>query len=320
MSSAGVTLVIPTYNGARRVEAPLRALLEQTAESDHFEVVVVDNNSQDDTARVVEESLVVEGLRRRGVDVRVVHEARQGLLFARLCGIQSARREVICFLDDDNVPEPNFVTDGLALFEDLSVGAVVSRIYPRYETPPPPSISRREHLLAINHRMGDDLIDFGAGATLAPTIGAGLWLRREAVLESVPWRTPEQLMPDRLGNQLLSGGDIELGFLLGKAGHRRLYSPVLKVWHLIPPSRFETRYFLRLIVGVVRSEKTLEARHLGRRTGALSRLKDCARLVGAGLASPALALRGDPVREILFVLASRWAQVRGPYPHLHETR
>ncbi|WP_426750230.1 glycosyltransferase [Myxococcus sp. Y35] len=316
MSQPGVTMVIPTYNGAARVEAPLQALLAQQAASEHFEVVVVDNNSTDGTARVVEGSAAVAGLRERGVDVRVVHEARQGLLFARLCGVLSARRDVVCFLDDDNVPEPNFVRDGLAQFEVPGLGVVISRLYPRYEVPPPASISRREHLLAINHRLGDARIDFGAEATLAPTIGAGLWLRREAFLEAVPWRTPEQLMPDRLGKRLLSGGDIELGYLLGKAGYHRVYAPGLKVWHLIPRARFETRYFLRLIVGVVRSEKTLEARYLGRRPNWLTWLKGCARLVGAGLASPALALRGDFAREVLFVLASRWAQLQGPYPDI----
>ncbi|MCE9672355.1 glycosyltransferase family 2 protein [Myxococcus stipitatus] len=317
MTLPGVTFVIPTYNGARRVEAPLQALLEQQAASECFEVVVVDNNSTDGTARVVEESNAVAGLRRRGVEVRVVAEPRQGLLFARLCGILSARRDIVCFLDDDNVPESNFVTDGLAAFEDASVGGVVSRLYPRYETPPTPSIARREHLLAINHRLGDAPIDFGADATLAPTIGAGLWLRRAAFLEAVPWQTPEQLMPDRLGKQLLSGGDIEFGFLLGRAGHRRVYAPTLKVWHLIPSTRFETRYFLRLIVGVVRSEQTLRARYLGQKSTGLHRWKACARLLGAGLSSPVLALRGDSLREILFVLASRWAQLQGPYPHLH---
>jgi len=308
MNQPGVTFVIPTYNGARRIEDPLRALLAQETRPGTFEVVVVDNNSKDGTAQVVEASPSAAGLRQRGVDVRVVHEPRQGLLFARLRGIHEARRDVVCFLDDDNVPEPNFVIDGLALFEDSKVGVVISRIYPRYEVPPPPSIGRREHLLVV---------DFGARPTLAPTIGAGLWLRRAAFLESVPWQTPEQLMPDRLGTQLLSGGDIEFGYFLGKAGHERRYGPTLKVWHIIPRSRLETRYFLRLIVGVVRSEQTLEARHLGRRFDGLARLKACARLVGAGIASPALVLRGDPVREVLFVLARRWAEIQGPYPHLH---
>jgi hypothetical protein len=120
-------------------------------------------------------------------------------------------------------------------------------------------------------------------------------------------------MPDRLGKQLLSGGDIEFGFLMGQAGYRRLYGPSLKVWHLIPASRFETRYFLRLIIGIVRSEQTLKARYLGHTFHGLARVKAVARLVGAGLATPVLALRGDPAREVLFVLASRWAQVRGPY-------
>ncbi|HZI14595.1 MAG TPA: glycosyltransferase [Myxococcus sp.] len=316
MSGTGVTFVIPTYNGAGRIRDPLRALLEQQAESHHFEVVVVDNNSKDGTARVVEASPEVAGLRQRGIEVRVVHEPRQGLLFARLRGILSARRDVVCFLDDDNVPEPNFATDGLAFFEDPKVGVVVSRIYPRYEVEPPPSIARREHLLAINHRLGDAPVDFGAQPTFAPTIGAGLWLRRAAVLEAVPWQTPEQLLPDRLGTQLLSGGDIELGFLLGKAGHERRYGPTLKLWHIIPGSRLQTRYFLRLIQGVVRSELTLQARYQGKRFGGVERLKACARLVGAGLAAPALALRGDGAREVLFALARRWAQVKGPYAHL----
>jgi glycosyltransferase involved in cell wall biosynthesis len=252
MSGTGVTFVIPTYNGASRIRDPLRALLEQQVEPHRFEVVVVDNNSKDGTAQVVEASPEVAGLRGRGIEVRVEHEPRQGLLFARLLGIQAARRELVCFLDDDNVPESNFATDGLALFEDPKVGVVISRLYPRYEVEPPPSIARREHLLAINHRMGDAVVDFGTQPTLAPTIGAGLWLRRAAFLESVPWQTPEQLMPDRLGTQLLSGGDIEFGYLLGKAGHERRYGPTLKVWHIIRRSRLETRYFLRLIVGVVR--------------------------------------------------------------------
>lgn len=319
MSSLGVTIVIPTYNGARRIGDPLQALLEQQVAPERFEVVVVDNNSKDGTAQAVEQSPAVAGLRARGVEVRVVHEPRQGLLFARLGGIQAARREVVCFLDDDNAPEPNFIADGLALFEeDPAVGLVISRLYPRYEVPPPRSIERREHLLAINHRMGDEPVDFGAEATIAPTIGAGLWLRRAAFLEAVPWRTPERLMPDRLGTQLLSGGDIEFGFLMGKAGYRRVYSPKLKMWHIIPRSRFDTRYFLRLIVGVVRSEETIRARYLGRRFDSLTRLKACARLVGAGLATPLLALRPDPKREVLFVLARHWAQVRGPYPQVRD--
>ena len=314
MTTPGVTFVIPTYNGAKRVDAPLRALLDQQAGSERFEVVVVDNNSTDGTAQVVEACSAVAGLRRRGVEVRIVSEPRQGLLFARLCGILSARRDIVCFLDDDNVPESNFTTDGLAVFEDPSVGVVVSRLYPRYETPPPPSIARREHLLAINHRLGDAPIDFGAGATLAPTIGAGLWLRRAAFLSAVPWQTPEKLLPDRLGKQLLSSGDIEFGFLLGKAGHRRVYAPTLKVWHLIPSSRFETRYFLRLIVGVVRSEQTLRTRYLESDAAGHRGWVNGMRLLGATLASPLLALRGDPLREIPFVLASRWAQLLGPYP------
>ncbi|MFZ1120588.1 MAG: glycosyltransferase [Candidatus Binataceae bacterium] len=48
-----VTVVIPTYNGARRLPVMLRNLTAQDAVDGSFEVVVIDNNSTDDTTEVV---------------------------------------------------------------------------------------------------------------------------------------------------------------------------------------------------------------------------------------------------------------------------
>jgi glycosyltransferase involved in cell wall biosynthesis len=226
------SVVIPTFNGAARLPRVLAALVAQTAPDGSFEVVVVDNASTDATATVARDDVAVAQLGARGIEVRVIAEPRQGLTYARIAGVAAARCDAVCFLDDDNLPDPDYIEQGISIFTDESLGLVISCARPRWETPPPASVTRRLHLLAINDfYMGDQPVDFGASATPAPTIGAGLWVRRSAFLKAVPWEHPELLMPDRVGQRLVSGGDIELGVLIGKAGYRRKWDCSQRIDH-----------------------------------------------------------------------------------------
>jgi len=308
------SIVIPAHNSAQRVHIPLEALVSQTAPNGCFEVIVIDNASTDGTAEVAENHEAVIKLRKRNIDCRVVRENRKGLTYARIRGVCEARCEFVCFLDDDNAPEPDYVAEAIAAFSDEAIGILVSKISPYYElVSPPPSMERREHLLAINYKMGDAPVVWEPTATIAPTIGAGMWVRRTAFLAGVPWQTPQLLLTDRKGNSLASGGDIELGFLLGKAGYKRVYCPQLKLRHVIPASRLTTGYFCRLIIGIVRSTLTIEAKYIGKRYGFWNKLASFASLTLASLSSPLLLLRRDGFRELLFVIVARWAKLLGPY-------
>lgn len=250
-----------------------------------------------------------------GMDCRVVHEPAKGSTHARIRGVIEARGRYICFLDDDNGPTPRYVADAVAAFEaDESIGLIISRVYPCHEVPPPASVIRRHHLLAINDYLGDLDRGWGPGDGLVPTTTAGLWVRRDAFLRAVPWQTPGLLLPGRIGRSLACGEDIELGHLITRAGYLAVYRPDLRIVHVLPASRHQTRYVCRLIVGVIRSELTLRAKYLGLRHGPVQRLSRLARLAVAALATPALLLRPDGPREVLFVLTDRWARLLGPFP------
>ena len=313
-----MTLAIPTYNGAARLPALLAALAVQETDDSaaSFEVLVVDNASTDDTTRVAREHPAVAELAARGVSCRVVHESRPGLTYARVRAVLEAQAPVVCFLDDDTVPAENYVRDGVRAFADSRIGLVVSRVFPDFESPPPPAVARREHLLAINHRLGDSPIVWGPGEGFTPSLGAGLWVRKDAFLKAVPYAQPEDLLPDRIGGALVSGGDIEIGYLIGRAGYLRSYRPELRLMHQLPASRLRIGYFCRLIVGVVRSGATLD-----RRYGAFSaesawhrRVLAALRLGILVLTAPVTALlHRDGVREVLFAAAAAWGRVRGPY-------
>ena len=308
------SIVIPAHNSVQRLHIPLEALVSQTAPNGSFEVIVIDNASTDETAKVAMNHWTVIALRERNIDCRVVREDCKGLTYARIRGVCEARGSFVCFLDDDNAPAPDYVAEAIAAFSDESIGLLVSRVYPHYESASPtPSMKRREHLLAINHKMGDTRVEWEPAATMAPTLGAGMWLRRTAFLATVPWSTPDLMLSDRKGSSLACGGDIEIGFLLGKAGFKRVYCPQLILRHIIPPARLTTPYFCRLIIGIVRSTLTLNAKYIGKQHGLLNRLVSLAYLMLAFLASPLLLFRRDGFRELLFVLVARWAKFLGPY-------
>ena len=308
------SIVICAYNSVDRIGSTLEALATQTASDGSFELIVVDNASSDGTGDFVRNHVACSSLSKRNINCQVIREQRQGLTYARIRGVCESKGSFVCFLDDDNLPQPDYIAQGLSAFSDDSIGILVSRIYPKYlSVNPSPSMLKREHLLAINNKMGEDLITWEGTSYIAPTIGAGMWLRRSAFLDIVPWQSPELLMGDRTGTSLLSGGDIEIGILFARANFKRLYCPGLVLYHLIPPTRLTRQYFTRLIISIIRSELTLKKKYYDQQYGILEKIKQFFILIFAMLAFPVIILRQDGLNEFLFVLAGRWARFLGPF-------
>lgn len=98
MSEPLVSVVIPTFNRARPVVETLDSVVAQTYP--HWEAVVVDDGSTDDTARVIAE--------RYGADrrVRYVYQNNAGVCAARNHGLDEVTGDYVALLDSDDVWEP----------------------------------------------------------------------------------------------------------------------------------------------------------------------------------------------------------------------
>jgi len=113
-----LSVVIPAYKAEAHLSACLSGFASQTADSDRFEVIVVDDCSPDSTS----------ALARSFAGVRVLrHETNQGAASARNTGAESAEAEVLLFVDSDVIPKPGLIEGTLALFEDGSVRAATGR-------------------------------------------------------------------------------------------------------------------------------------------------------------------------------------------------
>lgn len=92
------SIVVPTLNRANLLKECLESLVVQTFPRRRFEILVVDNGSQDNTRQVAHTAS-----RSAGATVRYVSEETRGINRARNAGLNVAEGDVICFVDDDEL-------------------------------------------------------------------------------------------------------------------------------------------------------------------------------------------------------------------------
>jgi glycosyltransferase involved in cell wall biosynthesis len=239
-----LSVIIPTYNGAERLPAVLDRLKAQVeVDTIAWEVVVVDNNSSDDPAAVVQQ---YQADWPAAVPLRYFVERQQGSGHARQCGIDQAAGELLGFLDDDNWPAPDWIIQAVQFSKaHPKVGAFGSEIVGEFEVQPPADWGPILRYLAIVQR-GSTAQPYSPRINGLPP-SAGLVVRRQAWLETVP-RT--LVLAGRVGDSLLCGEDWESETYLYQAGWEIWHNPAMKIKHWIPKQRVEWAYLRKNLLGV----------------------------------------------------------------------
>ena len=239
-----LTVVIPSYNGALRFPEVLDKLREQTGtESLQWEIIFVDNNSNDNTARVFQDYATTWDL---AIPLRYELEPQQGAGFARKRGVAKANGELIAFLDDDNLPSEHWVSSAYQFAQDYpNAGAFGSQIHGLFESPPGEEVKPLLAFLAIVER-GDKPLEYAANCNLLPP-SAGLVVRKQAWLSSVPKRL---VLNGRARDNWLTSEDLELLSHIRQNGWQIWYNPQMEIEHKIPDARLQRSYLLSLIKGI----------------------------------------------------------------------
>jgi glycosyltransferase involved in cell wall biosynthesis len=239
-----ITICIPTYNGEKRLPEVLDRLRSQiNLEQISSEIIVVDNNSSDQTAKIVQEYQVNWPT---SYALRYVLEETQGAAFARLRGVKEAKGEIIGFLDDDNIPELDWVAQAYAFGQEHpQAGAYGSRIYGDYEVTPPPNFSRIAPFLAITDR-GSKVRCYEPKKRLLPP-SAGLVVRKQVWLESVP---AQPILTGRVPGNMITGEDLEVLRYIQSKGWEIWYNPAMTIHHKIPRQRLEKDYLISFFRGI----------------------------------------------------------------------
>lgn len=229
-----ISVVICTHNRSDYLVKAIRSVLEQDISSCEYELMVVDNNSIDATAKIV-------GNFSHLGNLRYVFEPELGLCNARNTGWRNAKGRYVAYLDDDAIAAPGWLS---AIREAFAMtpppGVVGGPAFPIWE-------SDRPAWLSDDVAVSLAILDWSdtpkpitnlkrewlVGANMAVPV---------SVLSEVggfhPWL-------DRVGTQMLSSGDVFLQKKIIEKGYICLYYPTMAVRHHIHQSRLRKEWFIR---------------------------------------------------------------------------
>jgi glycosyltransferase involved in cell wall biosynthesis len=234
----GVSVVIVCYNSKDRIKPTLDHLAAQEGIDFPWEVILVDNNSNDNTGVIAQECWKEIGL---NVPFTVVLEKRPGTMYARYTGIVSANFRYLLFVDDDNWLAENYVRTAYeTIRHDNTIAAVGGRGIMEFEKgfTPPDWVARYEKSYGCGpqgKKDGDTTNDQGwlytAGAILDR-----VWLDR---LYSAGF---ESALKGRDGKSLAPGEDSELTYALKIIGGKLYYCSEMTFKHFMPKNRMTWKY------------------------------------------------------------------------------
>ena len=123
-----LTVVIPTLNRADLLARTIDHIESQTISRDWYEVVVVDNNSTDDTPRVLAEKA------DRYANLRFTCQTQPGAAAARNAGLACAEGDLVLFIDDDIEADPELIESHIRHHAEHADASVVGTIRTQWET------------------------------------------------------------------------------------------------------------------------------------------------------------------------------------------
>lgn len=228
-----ISVVICTYNRVRMFEETVRSFLNCRSDGIEHEMLLVDNNSTDETRKVAERYTALFPR------LRFVCEPLQGLSNARNLGIRESRGDIVAFLDDDVFFSPSWLAALASTFErHPDVACVGGKVVAHFEAERPSWLE--DDLLDVYSisRYGDQekklrYPEFPIGCNMA---------YRRSVFERIGG------FPTSLGRRpgnLLSNDEIYFWLAVEKANLKTLYSPDAEVAHRISPERTTRQWLLR---------------------------------------------------------------------------
>lgn len=229
-----VSIILCTYNRSARLASAIQSIVNQTGEVP-FELIVVDNNSKDDTAAVV------RSFQTGSASVIYLFEKRQGKSYALATGIEAARAEMVAFTDDDVIVSPEWVSSTYrSLRAHPAAGYVGGKVLPLWPHNPPAWLTP-EHWTPLAVLDYGDTPETLSSSNLKCVVGANMSFRRDVLRELGGFATEFQRVADSIGS--MEDWEIQERYLL--AGGLGLYDPSLVVHADVQPERMDKKYHRR---------------------------------------------------------------------------
>jgi glycosyltransferase involved in cell wall biosynthesis len=240
-----ISVIVCTYNRERYIGKCLKHLHNQRADKKLYEVIIVDNNSTDQTAEICKAAVT----NYTETTYKYFFEPIQGHSQSRNRGIRESKGNIIAFLDDDAFTSSEYISNLNSFFTSHpEATAIGGKIIPVYEGDAPAWMSRYLLPLVAAQDMGDQIKKF-TGRKFP--IGANMAFRKQAFDQYGLFNTDL----GRKGSGLEGGDEKDVFDRLKQNNETIYYVPDVLIEHIIPQKRVELAYIRGLGIGVGTSER-----------------------------------------------------------------
>jgi glycosyltransferase involved in cell wall biosynthesis len=229
-----LSVVICTWNRAESLQKTLESIeRSRLPEGTEWELIVVDNNSTDNTAAVCQSFL-------QRIPGRYLYEKQAGKSYALNTAVENVSGDVIAFTDDDVVVSDGWLSALLLAFKEHDCAGAGGRIVPVWNSPKPGWFAvdgpHRLMLAIVEYDLGDKYEDCRIDN---PPFGANFAFRKRIFEKYGRFRT--DLGP--MAGTTFRGEDSEYCRRLMSQGEKLVYVPGAVVFHPVPEERTKKRYF-----------------------------------------------------------------------------
>jgi glycosyltransferase involved in cell wall biosynthesis len=241
-----VSVIIASYNREKFIVAALQSLYNQTADKAAFEVIVVDNNSQDNTTAICNAYITAHP----AMQTRYVTELQQGASFARNTGAAMANGSILFFMDDDAVAEPDLIEQTIAFHNKYpAIYGWGGKITPHYIPAAPVWMSHYVASLVGNFDYGQEILPFAANKY---PLESNMAVLVTAFKKVNGFNTA---LPGVKGTLRIGGEGKEFFFKIKALGSPIYYTPFMKVKHTVETEKLTPEYMYRVASGIGRGER-----------------------------------------------------------------
>lgn len=242
-----LSVIICTYNRDKYIFNVLKSIADGTFPSSKYEIVLVDNNSCDNTQ--TECSRFTEAY--PDIHFHYLFEPQQGLSYARNRGIRESHGDILVYVDDDALVNTEYLSTYADFFHrNANAVAAGGPILPQYDgCEEPPWMSHYTRQLVTGKLfLGEKERLFPKGAFP----GGGNAAYRRTVFDVVGLFNVDL---GRKGNNLIGAEEKDLFDKMSSRGMQFYYLPNAILFHLIPPHKLTKDHFVRLTYGIGQSER-----------------------------------------------------------------
>lgn len=217
------SIIICTYNRHDSLKDALDHLLKLCANQQNYEIIIVDNNSKDNT-----KELVILYTKKFNGKLKYFFEPKKGMPYARNAGINEAKGEIVVFIDDDSLVQERWLENLIKPYIDNpKIGAVGGRVIDKTEI----KYQTNEQKVGALSREGKQICNFGLDTKQIIEVdwitGCNMSFRREALLKTGGFD------PGYTGTG--SFEEVDMSTRIRKFGYIILFNPEAAVIHTLAP-------------------------------------------------------------------------------------